>query len=203
MINLVISYSQQQWNNCVMGDSEHDHCRLIAQGIYDRIKNDSRIKAFLMPPLNLGPGLNLKETIRLSNKHINENGGKGFHIEFHTDAGAYAQGCSGLYVSEAGKQFLTPMIEDLMKYTPTPDLGLRKRTDLGVLNQTKAVAGLIEIAFHDNRNEAAWIHENIDTFDDILLPGLYKGMGLEPLASEIDWKQKYYDLKNSLMELIK
>jgi N-acetylmuramoyl-L-alanine amidase len=50
----------------------------------------------------------------------------------------------------------------------------RSRDDLGALNQTKAVAALIEVSFHDNPDEARWLHENIIPISVRIANGVFK-----------------------------
>jgi N-acetylmuramoyl-L-alanine amidase len=204
MINLVIAFSQQRNNKCVLGDSEQDHMYLIAKALYDIISPDQRFNAYLIPKLNLGSDdANLKESVRLSNEFITKNGGKGYHLELHSDAGGYATGASGLYYSEAGKKFITPIMAELMALTPwEEDVGIKKRLDLYALHATKAVAGLIEVSFHDQPAEAQWIHDNIKNIAVTIMTGIYKGMGFEPPTDGIYWKQKYQDLKAAIEGLL-
>jgi N-acetylmuramoyl-L-alanine amidase len=176
-MNLVIAYSQQKNNRCAMGDTEQDHMYLFARALYNILAQDKRFNLYMPPKLNKGSDLeNLRESVRLSNEFIKKNGGKGYHLEFHSDAGAYAKGASFLYVSEAGKKLLEPIAAELMDLTPWPDVGIRKRTNLHALNGTKAVAGLIEISFHDNKEEAEWIHKNIVMIATRVANGIYKSL---------------------------
>jgi len=160
-INVVVAYSQQRTNKCVMGDTEHDHMYTIANSLYAILSQDKRLNVYLVPPQNTGTDSgNLKASIKLSNAFIKANGGKGYHIELHSDAGS-GKGAVGLYVSEGGKRLVSAIMEALDDITPASDDDrIRKRTDLGALNQTIAVSGIIEVSFHDKVDEAKWIHEN-------------------------------------------
>jgi N-acetylmuramoyl-L-alanine amidase len=201
MINLVIASSQQDANKCVMGDTEADHMYSICKALYDLVSPDKRLNVYLVPRLKGTDTEDLRESTRLSNEFIKANG-PGYHLELHSDAGAYAKGASGLYVSENGRKFVTPIMEELMKLTPWPDVGIRKRTDLYALNQTTAVAGLIEVSFHDNPEEAKWIHENTKQIALAIMTGMYKFFGFEAPTDGIDWKAKYADLRKSIQEII-
>jgi hypothetical protein len=182
MINLVIAYSQQRQNKCKMGDAEHEHCYKIAQELYNLLKPDTRFNLYLIPVQNTGNDTNnLKESVRLSNNFISKYG-SGYHLEIHTDAGGYATGASGLYYSENGKKFLTPILNEITALTPWSDVGLRERKDLYALKNTKAIAGLIELSFHDNSTEAKWIHDNIQLIAAKLRDGIYKSFNLNDEA---------------------
>ena len=181
-INLVIDYSQQSHNACAMGDTEQDHMYPIADVLYDILKEDKRLNVFLIPRQNTGTDNgNLKASIALSNKFIRANGGKGYHIELHSDAGG-GKGAVGLYVSEVGKRLVSALMGALDDITPAPDdERIRKRTDLGALNQTLAVAGIIEVSFHDKPDEAQFVHENGVSIAVAIAYGFYKFMKGEGL----------------------
>lgn len=183
MINLVIAYSQQKNNACIMGDAEQDHMYVIAKAKYDILSMDKRLNVYLVPQQNTGTDSgNLKASIVLSNKFIRANGGKGYHIELHSDAGG-GKGAVGLYVSEGGKRLVSALMDDLPEITPdVNDEGrIRKRTNLGALNQTVAVAGIVEVSFHDKTDEAKFIHENGVSIAVSIAHGFYKFLKGEKL----------------------
>jgi hypothetical protein len=173
--NLVLAYSQQYKNKCVLGDTEHDHMKRIAGEVYNILERDVRFNLFFMPEINLGDDAkNLTESINKSNNFINANGGTGFHLELHSDAGAYAKGCSGLYYSQAGKEFITPIFNEMADLTPWNDAGLKYRDNLSALKKTKAVSGILEVSFHDNLEEAYFIHKSYIPVAVRIVNGLYK-----------------------------
>ena len=175
MINLVIAYSQQRNNKCKEGDTEQTHMHYIADVLFDILSKDKRLNTYFIPLQNTGTDNgNLKASIRLSNAFIKANGGKGYHIELHSDAGGYAKGCSSLYVSEKGKVLATYLYNELSDLTPTPDAGIRYRDNLGALNQTIAVATILEVSFHDSTSEAEWIHDESIPIAVRLANGIYK-----------------------------
>lgn len=186
MINLVIGFSQQKTNVCKMGDTEHDHMYTIAKLLYAILSGDKRLNTYVVPPQNTGTDNgNLKAAIKLSNDFIRPHYKKKepcFHIELHSDAGG-GTGAVGLYVSEAGKRLASFIMQDLPEITPAPndDNRIRKRTDLGALNQTLAVAGIIEVSFHDRPDEAKWIHENGVSIAVAIAHGFYKFLKGEKL----------------------
>jgi len=166
-----------------MGDTEQAHMRTIAEPLYDILSQDKRLNTYLIPMQNTGSDSgNLKASIALSNKFIRANGGKGYHIELHSDAGG-GKGAVGLYVSEAGKRLVSALMDDLPEITPCEsDEGrIRYRDNLGALNQTKAVAGIIEVSFHDKPDEAKWIHENGISIAVAVAHGWYKFLKGEKL----------------------
>jgi hypothetical protein len=54
-----------------------------------------------------------------------------------------------------------------------------KRDNLGALNETKAVAGIIEVSFHDDPDEAKWIHDENVSIAVRLANGIYKSLAKE------------------------
>jgi hypothetical protein len=178
MINLVLAYSQQHANKCKMGDTETDHMYAIAKALNSILLPDKRLNLYLVPPQDTGDDLdNLRSSIRLSNTFIKPYKQKGepcFHVELHSDAGGYSKGCSALYKSETGKALATSLYNELADLTPTADAGIRYRDNLGALNQTLAVATIIEVSFHDDIAQAKWIHLNSLPIAIRLANGLFK-----------------------------
>lgn len=178
--NIVLAYSQQYNNKCAIGDTEADHMYPIAKALSDILRQDKRLNVYLIPQQHTGTDNgNLKASIMLSNGFIKANGGKGFHLEVHSDAyNGKGQGASALYLSDAGLAFITPIYNELSAITPTPDRGIIKRTDLGALNQTLAVAGILEVSFHDEAKQAKFIHDNAVFIAATLAVGTYKSLKL-------------------------
>lgn len=158
-----------------MGDTEADHMYNIARILFDILSKDPRLNTYIVSRINTGSDIaNLRESVKLSNTFIKMHGGKGYHLELHSDAGAYAKGASGLYYSESGRQFVEPIMKELTDLTPWTDVGLKQRRDLLALKGTVATAGLIEVSFHDNLEEAKFIHENVVPIAVRIANGFYK-----------------------------
>lgn len=190
MIKFVINPSHQPGNKCKMGDSEQDHCYLIAKSMYDNLLKYEGITPILVPA-----GSTLADSINYSNSVKAD-----YHLDIHTDAGGYAKGSSGLYVSLKGKEFINVAYEVISKLTPTVDVGVKQRTDLGVLNQTRAIAGLIEICFHDNETEGKWLHANLDLIGYELATAYAQHWNLK--KKEIDAREVIRQKLTEAMQLI-
>jgi hypothetical protein len=147
---------------------------------------------------------NLIRCVELSNEFIANNGSEGYHLALHSDGGHYATGASGLYLTENGKNFITPVFNQISALTPWEDVGILYRSDLYELNKTIAYAGLIEVSFHDIMEEAVWIHTKVNEIADAIASGIYIALGLErPSVETVDeWKQKYDNLLNDLQALL-
>ncbi len=187
MVNIVVAYSQQRGNRCIMGDTEHDHMYSIAKALYDDLSN--RFNTYLIPPQNLGSdNANLKESIRLSNAFISKYGG-GYHIELHSDGGYDGSGASAFYYSESGRKFITPIYEAMSRLTPWKDMAIKERRNLLALRGTKAISGLLEVSFHDKPNEAKWIHDNIHTIAKTISKAIYGYFGIEYASEPVDVRE--------------
>ena len=91
--------------------------------------------------------------------HSNAGGGRGSEIF------AYAPGGEG----ERAARMIYSELEPL---TPTSDRGLKFNPSFYELNSTIAPAVLIEIAFHDNIDDANWILNNIEEVGVALAKGI-------------------------------
>ncbi len=174
MINIILSPSQQTNNKCVMGDSEEDHCFKIAKLTADLLKEYDCNVCLIPKQLK-----DLKEVVAMSNHFVKTNPAKlSFHLDIHTDGGYNGNGSSGFFASENGRQFITIIHQEISKITPWADASVNERGSLYVLSQTTAIAGLIELSFHDRLNEAKFIHENMGLFAVALVEGLIRACGL-------------------------
>lgn len=180
MINIVVSRSQQPGNKCVVGDCEQDHMGIIANKLALLLINDGRFNVFNIPELDLGTNENLYEIVRISDEFIDNNGGDGYHIALHSDGGYEGHGASAFYFSDSGLCFIKPVYEAMCKLTPWNDMNLRAWSGLYELRNTKAIAGLIEVSFHDKLKEAQWIHNNFDAIAKTIYNGIVRGVDLMP-----------------------
>ena len=184
MINLVLSASQQKWNKCVMGDTENVHTQVIAYKVGEILKSWTDELNILVigqqvTEQQTGDISALRRVINISNEFIKENGGYGYHLDIHTDAGYAASGASGFYISDAGRRFISPIHRNISEISPWVDQGIRSWQGLLVLNSTIAVAGLIEVAFHDKQEEAEWIHNNVNDIADAIARGIMEALKLQ------------------------
>lgn len=172
-VNIIISPSQQTYNKCVVGDSEADHCRTIGEKVVELLKKYD-CNVWLVPKI-VGTESDILEKVANSSNYFvktNKND-MSYHFELHSDAGYSATGASGFYFSEAGKAFIQKIHREVSAITPWAD-GICSLRDLHVLRKTDAIAGLLEISFHDRKNEANWINENIDNLAKAIVSGIAK-----------------------------
>ena len=177
--NIVISPSQQIENKCSVGDSEADHCRLICESVV-ALLGKYECNAFIVPKMDgIEPEV-LEKISNSSNYFCKTNqSDMDFHLDVHTDGGYDGKGTSGFYFSEGGKAFIQKIHREVSLLTPWAD-GICSLRDLYVLRKTTAIAGLIEISFHDRIKEASWIHANITAVAEAIVRGIVNATEIVP-----------------------
>lgn len=189
-INIVLSPSQQYYNKCLEGDTEQDHCYVIAERCAEYLKNYNA-NVCLIPKFRLPEKEALKKVVSISNDFITKYGGNGFHLDMHTDGGYKGSGPSGFYVSEAGKSFIMQVYKEIVNIAPW-GYGTVNKRDLFVLNNTIAVAGLIEISFHDIKEQSKWIHAKTDLIAKAINKSFCNSTGLVQVFNNTHWAEESF-----------
>jgi len=114
--------------------------------------------------------------------HSNAGGGRGGEIY------AYAPGGEGEKAARAIYSELEPI-------TPTADRGVKFWSELYELRKTDAPAVLVEIAFHDDEDDAKWIIANIEKIGTALAKGVLKYFGIEFISETYEIEQAVKVLK--------
>lgn len=112
------------------------------------------------------PSMTLQQAVADSNSK-----GVEAHFAIHSNAGG-GRGCEVFYTSPKGQKLASAVYKYIETLTPTTDRGVRKHEKLYELNHTKAVAALIEVAFHDNPDDAAFIMSNIQAIAEGIVHGI-------------------------------
>ncbi len=185
-MKFVISPSQQIGNRCICGDTEQDHMYQIGEEVYNRLKSDSRFEPYLIPKLTGSDKDNLYKATALSNQFIGND--KGYHLALHSDGGYAGHGASGFYAGEPSKTWGKPIFDEICNLTPWEDMTCSSRPSLYELRRTTASAFLLEVSFHDKKDEADWIHNNVDKIADAIVEGIYKGLGIPRISININGK---------------
>jgi N-acetylmuramoyl-L-alanine amidase len=167
-LKIVISASQQN-------GIEENLTRPIAERLYAILKADNLIEAELVPYFTGTDEQALWNAIQWENQYATS---KDYILAIHADAGYQATGASGLYFTEAGKKFITPITQAIMDITPWSDVGIKYRKNLGELKRTNAVAGLIELSFYDNLEELEWMKSHTGLIALTLASGIYKSLNI-------------------------
>ncbi len=117
------------------------------------------------------------------------------HLALHSNAGG-GRGCEILVFSEKSKAY--SYAQKLYKYisllTPSEDRGIKTRPDLYELKNTKSPAIIVEIAFHDNQEDAKFIMNSMEQIATALLSGILECFNIPIVStdvSEVNWKDLY------------
>ena len=159
MPKVYLSPSLQEYNPYVDGGNEEYYMNLIADAI------EPYLTASGIQFERNRPDMTLSQAIADSNSTNNE-----LHLAIHSNAAP--EGSAGRYsgadiyyypTSANAKRFAEILRNNYKSVYPYPDdVDIIPTTSLAEVRRTKAPAVLIEVAYHDNPEEAQWIRENID-----------------------------------------
>lgn len=165
MPTIYLSPSTQEYNLYVTGNSEEYYTNLIADAMVpylrasgiDFIRND--------------PGGTVSDSIAASNAANVD-----FHIAIHSNAAppnlaGMLRGPDVYYYrdSNRGRSAAEIVANNLKLIYPLPELVTAvPTTTLAELRRTKAPAVLVEVAYHDNYDDATWIINNIEAIGENL-----------------------------------
>lgn len=166
MPTIYLSPSTQEWNPYVNGGNEEYYMNLIADAMEPYLRS-SGIRFTRNKP---------EMTAATSIVQSNE-GNYGLHLAIHSNAAPESQagqlrGTEVYYAQNSikGMQAAEIFADNFKMIYPNPDLVVTKPTDyLGEVTKTKAPAVLIEVAYHDNVDDANWIKQNISEIAEILV----------------------------------
>ena len=158
MPTIYLSPSTQEFNPYVDGGNEEFYMNLIADAM------EPYLYASGIEFTRNTPQMTAASSIAASNA-----GTYDFHLALHSNASGDGNGKvrgSEVYyypTSVNGKRAAEIFANNLQMIYPIPG-GVRTiaTTSIGEVRRTKAPAVLIEFAYHDNPEDAAWIRENIN-----------------------------------------
>ena len=176
MPNLFLSPSVQEYNPYINGlGSEEYYMNLVADAMEPYL-----ISCGISFTRN-DPDDTLQQAIALSNA-----GNYDFHLALHSNAAPPAlagqlQGCDIYYyaTSTQGARAAKIFAENLKVIYPDPaKVRTVANTTLGELRLVKAPSNLIELAYHDNAEDAFWIIDNIQLIARTLVLALTEYFGI-------------------------
>ena len=176
MPSLFLSPSVQQFNPYVNGlGSDEYYMNLIADAM------EPYLYASGITFTRNDPDAPLSQAIALSNA-----GNYDFHLALHSNAApdnlsGQIQGSDIYYyaTSAEGQHAADIFAENLKVIYPDPDrVRTVANTTLGELRLTRAPANLIELAYHDNLQDALWIIDNIQLIARTLVLSLTEYFGI-------------------------
>jgi N-acetylmuramoyl-L-alanine amidase len=144
------------------------------------------------------PDMTLVEVANDSNRYKPD-----FHFAIHSNAGG-GQGAEALIYSLGGEseRFAKILYSKISALTPTKDRGIKVMPELYELKYTKAKACIIEVAFHDNKNDAEFIANNIQEIGIALSKGICEYFDVKFKSPyEPDYKTMYEEAKRKLDQI--
>lgn len=169
MPKIYLSPSTQEFNIYIGGGSEEEYMNLLAD---------------YMEPYLLSSGINFVRntpdmTAASSIRQSNE-GTYDFHLALHSNASpefiaGQLQGSDVYYYPRSYKGYEAAQIiaGNLKLIYPDPELvNAVPTTGIGEVKRTKAPAVLVEVAYHDNAEDEAWIKNNLENIASNLVLSL-------------------------------
>lgn len=175
MPHIYLSPSTQEYNPYVIGGNEEYYMNLIADAMQPYLLSSG------ITYTRNTPDMNASESIAQSNA-----GNYDLHLSLHSNAAPSSRpgsvrGTDIYYFpgSYNGQRLAEIMVENFKVIYPIPSLvRALPTTSLGEVAQTRAPAVLIEIAYHDNVQDANWIRNNINAIARTLVLSLTEYFGI-------------------------
>lgn len=159
MASVFLSPSTQEYNLFVTGNNEEYYANLIADAI------EPYLRASGIAYGRNDPSGTVSTSIGLSNA-----GNYDLHLAIHSNAApenlsGMLRGSDVYYYRDStrGRRAAEIFANNLKLIYPNPNMVMAvPTTTLVELRRTKAVAVLVEVAYHDNVDDATWIINNIE-----------------------------------------
>ena len=184
MPRVFLSPSVQDFNPYLTGGTEEEYMNLIADAI------EPYLEASGIDFDRNDPNETLGEAINKSNE-----GEYDLHVSIHSNASgenlAGTQRGTDIYYSPNsfyGTEFAKIVEKNFKNIYPNPDrVKTVPTTTLREIRRTNAPATLIEVAYHDNYEDEAWIKNNINLIGETIARSIAEYFGVPfvaPLANE-------------------
>ncbi|MCI8869710.1 MAG: SH3 domain-containing protein [Lawsonibacter sp.] len=189
---IYLSPSTQEKNYYVSGGTEEQYMNLLADKMIPYL-DSSGIRY-----TRNTPSMTAASSIAASNA-----GNYDFHLALHSNAapeGRYGtvRGIIAFYYpgSAQGQRAAEIFANNLRAIYPLPNkVRALSTTTIGEVRRVQAPAVLLEIGFHDNTDDAAWIKNNLDEIARVLVLALTEYFGIPFLAPtaarsgmvDVDW----------------
>lgn len=159
MPSIYLSPSTQEYNEYVTGGSEEYHMNLLADAM------EPYLRASGIRFTRNTPQMTARSSIRASNA-----GDYDLHLGLHSNAAppgraGTIRGSNIYYAPNSikGQTAANIIAENIRDIYPEPNLVRAiPTTSIGEVVQTRAPAAFIELAYHDNEEDAEWIVNNTD-----------------------------------------
>lgn len=175
MPKIYLSPSLQEWNPYVDGGNEEYYMNLIADAM------EPYLTASGIEFKRNSPEMTLRRAIADSNAENYD-----LHLAIHSNASGEAnagknRGAEVYYypASVKGQEFADTLAKNFSGVYPNPEkVRTIPTTSLGELRLTRAPASLIEVAYHDNIDDARWIRDNINAIAKNLSQSVAQTLGV-------------------------
>lgn len=175
MPSIFLSPSTQEYNQYITGGNEEYYTNLIADAM------EPYLQATGISYSRNDPSLTVSGSVNSSNA-----GNYDLHLAIHSNAAPPSlsgriQGTDVYYypTSTQGKRAAEIIAANMEAIYPYPELvGTVASNQLYELNNTRAPAVLVELAYHDNWEDANWIINNIDNIAATLVKSLAEYFGI-------------------------
>ena len=175
MPTIFLSPSTQTYNLYITGGNERDHMNHLADTMQPFLD-----LACIMYSRN-DPDGNVRISVEMSNA-----GDYDLHVPLHSNAapealsgqfrGPLVMHYPGSVRGERAAEYVAQALADIY---PEPDkVILRPESNLFELAQTRAPSVFVEVAYHDNMEDALWIENNTIAIADHLTEGIANYFGL-------------------------
>lgn len=169
MPSVFLSPSTQQWNQYVNGGNEEQQMNLIADAMEPYLRSSGITYS------RNDPDRDVRGAIADSNSRYYD-----VHLALHSNAGGgrFAGILSGIDIyyspySAQGERLADIIVNNLKNIYPNPSkVNTLPTTSLGEVTQTRAVAVLCELGYHDNPEDAEWIKSNTQSIARNLVQAL-------------------------------
>lgn len=171
MPDVFLSPSSQEYNPYVDGGNEEYYMNIIADAMIPLLEENG-----------ISYGRNTPEGTFLDSIRESNTGDYKLHLALHSNAATppnagRIRGTQVYYYprSEKGRRAAEIIAQGFRQIYPDPDkVNIVPTTTLGEIVRTKAPAVLIEVAYHDNPEDAQWIRDNIDAIAENLADSVVK-----------------------------
>lgn len=176
MPTIYLSPSTQEFNPFYGGEGNEEYYMNLIADAMEPYLNASGIEY-----VRNTPDMTAASSIRASNA-----GNFDIHLALHSNAApphlaGQLRGSDAYYypMSERSRRLADIIVSNLKAIYPLPDrVTARPTTSIGEVTRTRAPAVLVELAYHDNPEDAAWIRDNIGSIARNLVLSLTEYFGI-------------------------
>lgn len=174
-LKIYLSPSSQEHNEYSAGNTvEQRQCNRIAEAAKVALERNGYI-------VKKAPeGQSYKQNAQESNAW-----GADIHMPIHTNAGGSSKGTLALcYSGNTDDKYVKNVYEAVAELTPWSDSGIKVRSDLYEINNTKAICVYMEMAFHDKEDSAQWIIDNVVPLGEAIAKGMCAADGKKYISGD-------------------